>query len=74
VSSYPEKTHNRTLLFGSIPLKHGRHFDYWNQSLTTGMCVCYLDCYEARLCCYLVIYSVHYSCFTSICDLFTNSP
>jgi hypothetical protein len=23
-----KKTHNRILLFGSIFLKHGRHFDY----------------------------------------------
>jgi hypothetical protein len=42
------------------------------------MRVCYLDCHEVGLCCYLVIhietYYVHYSCFTSICDLFTDSP
>jgi hypothetical protein len=40
------------------------------------MSICYLDCHEARLSCYLVIhietYYVHYSCFTSICDVFTN--
>jgi hypothetical protein len=31
--------------------------------------------YEAGLCCYLVIHiGNHYSCFTSICDLFTDSP
>jgi hypothetical protein len=28
--------------------------DYWNQPL--NMRICYLDCYEAGLCCYLVIY------------------
>jgi hypothetical protein len=37
-----------------------------------------LYCYEDGLCCYLVTYIktyyVHYSCFTSICDLFTYSP
>jgi hypothetical protein len=52
----PQKknTHNRTLLLGSILLKRGRHFDYWNQPLTTSMRLCYLDCHEAGLCCYLV--------------------
>jgi hypothetical protein len=42
------------------------------------MRVCYLDCHEAGLCYYLAIhtetYYVHYSCFTSICDIFTDSP
>jgi hypothetical protein len=39
------------------------------------MRVCYLDCHEVGLCCYLVIYYyIHYSCFTSICDVFTDSP
>jgi hypothetical protein len=93
--------HNRTLLFGSTHLKHGRHFGYWNQHLNMRMSVCYKDFFyfekinvykkglgnahpvypdyhEVRLCCYLVIthksYYVHYSCFTSICDLLTNSP
>jgi hypothetical protein len=50
-----EKSHNRTLLFRSILLKHGRHFDYRNQSLNMCMRACYLDCHEAGLCCYLVI-------------------
>jgi hypothetical protein len=50
-----QKTHNRALLFLSTHLKHGSHFDYWNQSLNIHMCVCYLDCHEAGLCCYLVI-------------------
>jgi hypothetical protein len=39
----PIKMHNRTLLFGSKVLKHGRHFDYWNQSMNMRTCVCYLD-------------------------------
>jgi hypothetical protein len=53
----PQKPHNRTLLFGSTDLKHGRHFDYCNQPLNIRMRVCYLDCHEAGLCCYLVIHT-----------------
>jgi hypothetical protein len=64
-----KKNTKKTLLFDSTLLKHGHHFDYWNQPLIMHMHVCYLDCHEAQLCCYL-----HYSCFTSICDLFTDSP
>jgi hypothetical protein len=45
----PTKKHSRTLFFVSIPLKHGRHFDYWNQPLNMHMRICYL-------CCYLVTY------------------
>jgi hypothetical protein len=52
----PQKTHNRTLLFGNTLLKHGRHFDYWNQPLNMRMRVCYIDYHEAGLCCYLVIH------------------
>jgi hypothetical protein len=33
-----------------------RHFDYWNHRLNMHMRVCYLDCHEAGLCCYLVIH------------------
>jgi hypothetical protein len=70
------KTHKRTLLFGITHLKHGRHFDYWKQTLNMRMRVCFLDYREGGLCCYLVIhiktYYVHYRCFTSICDLFTD--
>jgi hypothetical protein len=51
----PIKMHNRMLLFGSILLRHSHHFDYWNQPL--NMHVCYLDCHEAGLCCYLVIHT-----------------
>jgi uncharacterized membrane protein len=47
---------NRILLFGSIPLKHDSHFDYWNQPLNIFMRVCYLVSHEAGLCCYLVIH------------------
>jgi hypothetical protein len=47
------ETHNRTLLFGSIPLKYGRHFDYLNHPLNMRMRVCYLNCHEAGLYCYL---------------------
>jgi hypothetical protein len=55
VTFCPEKTHNRRLLFGSKILNHGSHFDHWNQPLNVRMRVCYLDCHEAGLCCYLVI-------------------
>jgi hypothetical protein len=48
---------NRTLLFGSIPLKHGRYSDYWNQPLNMRMRIWYLDSHEAGLCCYLVIHT-----------------
>jgi hypothetical protein len=51
----PTKSHNTTLLFGSRFQKHGRHSDYWNQPVNMRMRVCYLDCHEAGLCCYLVI-------------------
>jgi hypothetical protein len=51
-----QKAHNRTLLFGSILLKHGRHLDYWNQLLNILMLGFYLDYHEAGLCCYLVIH------------------
>jgi hypothetical protein len=37
-------------------LTHGRHFDYWSQPLNMSICVCYLDCREAGLCCYLVMH------------------
>jgi hypothetical protein len=52
----PTNMYNRTVLFGSTLLSHGCHFDYWNQSLNIHMYVCYLDCHEAGLCCYLVIH------------------
>jgi hypothetical protein len=51
----PRKTHNRTLLLSSTLLKHGHHFDYRNQPLNMRMCICYLDCHEAGLCCCLVV-------------------
>jgi hypothetical protein len=52
------KIHNITLLFCTTRtlFKHGRHFDCWSQPLSICMPVCYLDCHEAGLCCYLVIY------------------
>jgi hypothetical protein len=52
---WPKELHNRILLFGSIDLKHGHHFDYWNQPLNMSMHVCYPDCHEAGLCHYLMI-------------------
>jgi hypothetical protein len=51
-----QKTHNRTFLLGSTLHKQGRNFDYWNQPLTMRIHVCYLDFYEAVLCCHLVIH------------------
>jgi hypothetical protein len=51
-----KKTHSCTTLFVSTLLKHGRHSDYWNQSLNMRMRVCYLDYHEAGMCCYLVIH------------------
>jgi hypothetical protein len=44
------------LLFRRIPFKYGRHFDYWNQPQNMRTRVCYLNCHEAGLCCYLVIH------------------
>jgi hypothetical protein len=58
-----QNTHNRMLLFGSTTLKHVRHFDYYNKPLNLRMRVCYLDCNEAGLCCYLV---THIKAITSI--------
>jgi hypothetical protein len=52
-----QKMHSITVLFGSILLNYGRHFDYLNQPLNMRMSVCYLDSYEAGLCCYLVIHT-----------------
>jgi hypothetical protein len=49
-----KKTHNRTLLFGSI---HSSRVAIMTTetSLWTCACVCYLHYHEAGLCCYLVI-------------------
>jgi hypothetical protein len=43
------KTHNWTLLFGSVHLKNGRHFDHWNQPLNMFMCICYLDFHDVGI-------------------------
>jgi hypothetical protein len=51
------KNHKRMLLFGSRLHKQGRNFDYWHQPLKMRMRICYLDCHEAELCCYLVIHT-----------------
>jgi hypothetical protein len=53
----PQNMHDRMLLFGSTPLKHSSHFDYWNQPLNMCMPVCYLDYHEAELCFYLMIHT-----------------
>jgi hypothetical protein len=52
----PIKSHNRTLLLGITLLKHGLHFNYSNQHLNVRMRLCYLNCHEVGLCCYLVIH------------------
>jgi hypothetical protein len=49
-------THSSTLLFLTKLLKHGRHFDYWNQPLNMRMRICYLDCREAGLWRYIVMH------------------
>jgi hypothetical protein len=36
--------------------KHGRHYGHWNRPVNLSMRVCYLDCHEAGMCCYLVIH------------------
>jgi hypothetical protein len=59
---WPIKTHNRQLLFGSIPFYHGLHFDYWIQPLNMRTSVCYLDCHDAGLYCYLVIHIQNLLC------------
>jgi hypothetical protein len=55
--STKKKTHKRTFLFGSIHLDHSRNFDYRNYPLNMRMRVCYLDCHELGLFCYLVIHT-----------------
>jgi hypothetical protein len=52
----PQERHNRTLVFGSIRLKHLPNFGYWNQPRNMRMRVCYVDWHEVELCCYLVIH------------------
>jgi hypothetical protein len=72
-----QNTHNTTLLFGST-FKHSHHFDYCNQPLNMRMRVCYRDCHQAGLCCYLVIHIENLlhalQLFISICILFTDFP
>jgi hypothetical protein len=53
----PRKNTQHIHIFGSINLKHGRHFDYWNQPLNMCIQVCYVDYHEAGLCCHLVIHT-----------------
>jgi hypothetical protein len=56
IESFCPQKRITTLLIGSTLLKHGRHFDYWNEPLNMRMRVCYLDYHEAGLCCYLVLH------------------
>jgi hypothetical protein len=55
----PQKMCNTPLLFGSTLMEHSRHFGCQNQALKMRMHVCYLDCHQAALCCYLVIRGTH---------------
>jgi hypothetical protein len=72
-----KQTHNRMLLFVSIFLRHGRHFDYWNQPLNICMSVFCPHCHEAGLCCYLVIHIQNIlhpaQLFYFHCVIFTDS-
>jgi hypothetical protein len=52
----PRKKAQQNAALRYYTVKHGRHFDYWNQPLCIRMRVCYLDCHEVGLCCYLVIH------------------
>jgi hypothetical protein len=55
-SFWPQRMHNRTVIFGGTHLKHGRYFDYRNQPQNMCMLVCYWNYHEAGLYCYLVIH------------------
>jgi hypothetical protein len=52
----PPQKKNRTLFFGSTPSSKVAIFTSWNQPLIMLMRVCYVDCNEAGLCCYLAIH------------------
>jgi hypothetical protein len=52
-SFWPQKYITERCL-SAVLIKHRRHVDYWNQPL--NMRVCYLDCHEAGLCCYIIIH------------------
>jgi hypothetical protein len=72
----PTKTHYTTVFFGITLIKHGRRSFY--EPLNMSMRVCYLD--YMKLDCAAAqwyrqkTYYVNYSCFTSICEQFTDSP
>jgi hypothetical protein len=77
-SVFPQKGTQQNSLFGNSLLRHSHHFNYWTQPLNMRRRVCYLNCHEAGLCCYLVIrtlqnYYISYRCYNSICDFFTDS-
>jgi hypothetical protein len=61
-SFWPQKKHNTTLLFGGTLLKHGCHFEHQNKCLNIHVCICYVDCHEGGLCCYLVIHTENLLC------------
>jgi hypothetical protein len=53
---HPHKTHNRTLLFRSILSQARSPFWLWKPASVYAHALCYLDCHEAVLCCYLVLH------------------
>jgi hypothetical protein len=77
IESFCPQKSNRTMLFGSYTQARSP-FGLLKSAFEVTLHVCFLDCHEAGLCCYLVIhienYYIHHNCFTSICDLFTDSP
>jgi hypothetical protein len=52
----PQKMPKRTLPFGITLLKHGCHFDYWNQPLNMCMHVCYQMIHIENLLCALQLF------------------
>jgi hypothetical protein len=56
IESFCLQKRTKNGFFGGTLLTHGHYFDHWNQHLNMRMRVCYLDCHEAGLCCYLVIH------------------
>jgi hypothetical protein len=74
----PQENAQQNAALRYYTLKHGCHFEYWNGPLNMYMRACYLDCHEAKLCCSLVIHIENLlrplQLFTSIRDLFTDSP
>jgi hypothetical protein len=58
-SFYPQNMYNRTLFFGSLLLKHGHNFDYWDQPLNMRMSICYLVIHIENLVCPFQLFYFH---------------